>query len=85
MSGIEVRFRANDITSEADAWPRGYRHTGRTWAVVDVLGMEIVAVDDAGLAGMQRLIDALTTALAQARQAEADEALTALDFAGAQS
>lgn len=53
----------------------GYRRDGKTWAVVHVGGVSLTATDDEGLAGMQRLVDALASALAQARQAEQDEAL----------
>ncbi len=59
---------------------RGYLHDGKTWAVVDLGGIRITAVDNKdrdGLAGMQRLIDALQAALAQAKQARQDADLTA--------
>ena len=60
---------------------RGYVHSDKAWAVVNAPGLHIVASDADGIASMQRLIDALQSAVAQARQAEQDEQLS--DLAGA--
>lgn len=78
MTQREPRLRATLYTDEIDRLPhaRGYRRDGRTWAVVDISSdFQLTAVEDEGLAGMQRLADALNVAIAQARQAEQDELL----------
>lgn len=78
-AGTDPRLRALLYTDEigpdlfaADYRAKGYLHSGRVWAKVDLGSVEIVAVDDEGLAGMQRLIDALRTALWQAKQVRQD-------------
>lgn len=79
MTHPAPRLRATLYTDEISIQPqgRGYRRGGMSWAVVSLgADFQLTAVDDEGLAGMQRLIDALTAAIAQARQAEQDEALT---------
>jgi hypothetical protein len=63
--------------------PRGYVNSDKAWAVVDTPGLHIVASGADGIASMQRLIEALQSAVAQARQAEQDEQLADLAESGA--
>ena len=62
---------------------RGYVHSGKAWAVLDAPGVRIVASGADGIASMERLIEALQSAVAQARQAEQDEQLADLAESGA--
>lgn len=82
----QVTARLNAETIPADYFTsdphnaRGYWYNDRAWAVVQVGGFEISACSDReeGYAGMLALADALTTAVARARQAEQDATLTPL-------
>lgn len=80
MSSFEQgpRLRATVYTDEisenyfTEYRARGYVNGGKVWAVVDVGDLSLTAVGDDGLAGMQRLRDALDTAIARARLAVQD-------------
>lgn len=79
----EPRIRSTIYTEEIhenyfhDHNARGYV-TDVPWAVVTVAGLSLTAVGDEGLAGMQRLRDALDAAMAQARLAVQDADLAEL-------